>query len=632
MKKGKLSTGLVTSFIAAMALGACSPAVTNGKGNLVGFEGHNGQDISIATDELYNEYKTSSSGISAYYDSIMEVLIRNAFAQNKKDGDVLKGIKKNYDQILNEAKNNVKNDKQTARENADTNGTSYKTEWQSILTGKNVEDEAELLQQYIYQIEKETIEDWYFDQNEETLTKEYLGIGDDGKSTASDKASSKLPYHIRHILIKNEDGAKDFVRGSISANQAKLLSQTIQMLATGDKTFGEVALLKSEDTSNTSYGDVGIMTNSAASGSLGMVNEFQLGIYAYDAIYGRTTGNPVIEEGLGLTAEVKKTLNDIKLGELPYAKVVELGLAAEIEVQDSTGLKVGDGASALYPRNILWNKYFNRHNAFVITNATTAEYALGATNDDFSLTVGESTYANTIDVKGYDETTTKIDFTKLAGFQADSVVGSGKVLKTTDGQTIIGVRSQFGIHLMVVEKSIYDFKVGGTDKDAVSLEEYYTTAVPGDNDYPTYDDGNKKTDKKTYVNFIETENKSEYNARATEVKNAIKNFDSTYDYRLYDLLSGRDDETRATLFDVESDGYKLLEEIDNYIDLQREKNLYDQEEGLEKVWRTYLELVELQEEYKESGRVIPEGCKIGFTKSGDHDSKEYEKGGKCYVG
>jgi hypothetical protein len=185
---------------------------------------------------------------------------------------------------------------------------------------------------------------------------------------------------------------------------------------------------------------------------------------------------------------------------------------------------------------------------------------------------------------------------------------------------------------MVVEKSIYDFKVGGTDKAAVSLEEYYTTAVPGDNDYPTYDDGNKKTDKKTYVNFIETENKSEYNARATEVKNAIKNFDSTYDYRLYDLLSGRDDETRATLFDVESDGYKLLEEIDNYIDLQREKNLYDQEEGLEKVWRTYLELVELQEEYKESGRVIPEGCKIGFTKSGDHDSKEYEKGGKCYVG
>ena len=45
-----------------------------------------------------------------------------------------------------------------------------------------------------------------------------------------------------------------------------------------------------------------------------------------------------------------------------------------------------------------------------------------------------------------------------------------------------------------------------------------------------------------------------------------------------------------------------------------------------------LRVRELQEEYKAMGRAIPEGCKIGFAKGGDHDSKEYEKGGACYVG
>lgn len=627
MKRSKLSTGLVTSFIAAMALGACSPSVTNGKGNLVSFEGNNGQDIAIVTDELYDAYKNSSSGISAYYDQVMEVLIRNAFAENKNSNDVLPGIKKNYDQILNEAKNNVKNDKQTARENADTNGTSFKTEWQAILSGKNVEDEAELLQHYIYEIEKETIEDWYFDQNEAELTKEYLGVGKDGKSTESDKASSKLPYHIRHILIKNEDGASDFVRGTISASQAKLLSQTIQMLAAGDKSFGEVALLKSEDTSNTSYGDVGIMTNSAASGSLGMVNEFQLGIYAYDALYSRTTANTneVINEGLGITSDVANSLNDIKLAEVPYSKVVELGLAAEIETQEGSGLQVADGQTALYPRNILWNKYFNRHNAFIITNAKTDTSVLGIANDDFSLTLGENGYEKVSIINNYDGSIKTVNYDELDGFQQNDVVTGtdGKVLTTTEGQVIIGVRSQYGIHLMVVEKSAYDYA------DETSLEDYYTTAVPGDKDYPKNADG---SDKKTYVNYIKTENKSEYNERATEVKNAIMNFDSTYDYRLYDLLSGRDDNTRDAKFDKDSNGYLLLEEIDNYIDLQREKNLYDQEEGLEKVWRTYIELIELQEEYKEMGRAVPEGCKIGFNKIGDHDSEHYEKGGVCYVG
>ena len=665
MKKSKLSTGLVTSFIAAMSLGACSSSVTNGKGNLVSFTGYNGQSLSVVTDELYEDYLKSSTGISAYYQSVIEVLIRNAFNKDKAGSGALKGIKKTYDQIVNEAKNNVKGDKQSAKENADTNGTSYKTEWQSILSGKGVKDESELLQYYIYQLEKEVIEDWYFDKHKEQLTKEYLGIGDDGKSTASKKASARYPYHIRHILVKAENGAAGFARETISASQATLLSNTIQALADGRTSFGDVALQYSEDSSNTSYGDVGIMTADASSGSLVMVNEFQLGIYAYDAILSKARpANADIKSGLGLDdkvtselyeqvtseailgdTDVETTLTKLGLGEVPYNKVVELGLAAEIEANGGSGLAVADGKAALYPRNILWNKYFNRHNVFVITNRAEPAYEDDMdkaksviAGDNVNLRVGEEAYSlDNQTVKSYNPTTPDavVNFGNLGGMKANTNLSTDtkfRVLQDEQDNVIIGVRSQYGIHLMVVQRSIYDFNDGKNGK--VSLEEYYTTAVPGDSDYPTYNG----QDKNTYVNFIQSANKSDANTRAETVRSAIKGFDKTYDYRLYDELSGKDDGTRSSIFDVNSSGYALLEYIDNYVATQRQKNVYEQGDNLQKVWRTYLELISAQNEVRErinstaNYRMVPEGCKIRFY-DGSYSEYEaqYEEGGACYV-
>ncbi|MBQ6730794.1 MAG: peptidylprolyl isomerase [Bacilli bacterium] len=670
MKKSKLSTGLVTSFIAAMALGACSNNVTADKTNVVDFTGYNDQKLAVAIDDIYNDYRQTSAGISAYYKQVIEVLIRNAFKTGKAGSKDLTGVRKNYDQIVNEAKNKVKSDKQSAKENADTNGTSYKTEWQSILSGKGVKDEAELLQYYIYELEKEVIEDWYFDENEEALTSEYIGVDNTGANTASTKAAARYPYHIRHILIKVEDGGSEFARGTISEAQAKLLSKTITELAKGKLTFGQAAYDFSEDSSNTSYGDVGLMTSAASSGSLGMVNEFQLGIYAYDSVLsGRTGVVDEIKKGLGLSSKISKelynsltnetatddqtvqdTLTKLGLGELPYAKVVELGLAAEIETNKATGLKVGDGKSALYPRNILWNRYFNRHNAFVITNRAVDEataYAGSTTLEDKAniaavaakegkdLRTGDgATYSDSQNVKKYDVNENQaINFADLPRFKenANILAGGGKVLCDENDNVIIGVRSTYGIHLMVVQKSILDYADAN-----ITLNEYYTTAVPGDEDYPVDASGNAK---QTYVNFIDTNDKSKQNERAQTVRSAIKGFDSTYDYRLYDLLSGKDDNIRSTLFAAESEGLLLLDEIDNYVALQREKNLYDQEEGIAKVWKTYLELLDVQKDYREdipatgkAMRLIPEGCKIRFySDQAEIDAAEYKEGGLCYV-
>ena len=675
MKKSKLSLGLVTSFIASMALTACGSDVTKNSTNLVEFTGYEGQSLSVAIDEIYNDYLESSAGISKYYDQVMEVLIRHAFQQDpnatgilgSKDGKI--AVKRNYNQIKETAKENVESAKEQAKQNAESNGTDRKTEWQNILSEKGVKDEEELLQYFIYKLEKEEIEDWYYENHKVELRQEYLGLESNSTTTdlkphLSTKATSRFPYHVRHILIKNEDGAKDYVRGTISQDAAKRLSSTVQLLADGrtetnpnGNTFGEVAFDKSEDSSSSSYGDVGLMTNAISGEKLGMVNEFQLGIYAYDAIVKNGAGDRdantynVIDNGLGLSKKLEDgtVVADAfavrGIVEIPYSVFVELGDVAELENNYVTGLPVEDNKSALYPRNLLWNRYLNNHNIFVITNgkrdSDTDNYVpYNTAEPDESRDVKSSaSYYTAADAYAkYDGTGTAIDYSKLGGFKANkNFLNDGGTIDTTTervlsderGNVIIGVRSEFGIHLMIVEKSAYDYNA------AVKLEDYYTTYLPTETDkYPTVPAGDH-----TYVDFIYSDKQQEYKTRSDTVKSAIKGFDSTYDYRLYEELreyEGVDKEKNAKLFNA----------INEYIDLQREKNKNEQEDGLKKVWQTYFDLLETQDYYRldikaTNDRVVPEGCKIAFTKdistlglNADQKARwkaAFEEGGKCYV-
>ena len=654
MKKSKLSVGLVTSFIAAMALSSCGQKVTKDSTNIVEFTGNNGQTLSISIDEIYKDYLESSAGISKYYDQVIEVLIRHAFQKDKAGNSILKGVKRNYNQILDTAKENVESAKEQAKSNAESNGTDRKTEWQSILSEKGVKDEEELLQYFIYKLEKEEIEDWYYENNKVALRQEYLGLKSNSETTGlvpatSEKATSRYPYHIRHILVKNEDGANDYTRGTISADAAERLSSAVKLLADGaNNTFGEVAKQKSEDGSSSSYGDVGLMTNAISGEKLGMVNEFQLGIYAYDAIVKNGAGTRdgsnehpynVIDEGLGLDDEVEGmkvslSLNALGIREIPYSVFVELGDVAKLENNYLTGLSVEDGKSALFPRNLLWNRYLNNHSIFVITNGSRdANYNLtGIPNESRDVKVAGA-YYDGVDAsytQKYDTTPVSIDYSKLAGFKANAKFAQDakeKVLCDERGNVIIGVRSEFGIHLMIVEKSAYDYD--GT----VKLEDYYTTALPKDDDYPTIPAG-----EHTYVDFIYSDEQSEYKTRSETIKSAIKGFDSTYDYRLYEELRSLEG------VDANSDSNKaMFGLIDNYIDLQREKNKNEQEDGLQKVWETYFNMLATQDYYRNgvrntasadtyNDRIVPEGCKIAFTSNLTAEQKKiFEEGGYCYV-
>lgn len=552
MKKSKLSITLVTSFIAAMALTACKDVTKSDKA-VVTFNTYNGEAVELITDNVYNKYRGTSNGVSMFYEKILEVLIRWEFNNGFDKGDMKLAEIENY------AKNQVQEQKDKAKENAKSNKeTSYKDEWESILESYKVEDEEGLKQHFIYEKEKEVIKNWYAGDKDkaEELKAEFIGLDANGDKVNS-KVSSAMPYHVRHILVKVDEASDSnakFYKGTVTEAQAKLLANTVKALASDQYTFSEVAGMYSEDGSASSGGDVGIMTNAATSGSLGMVNEFQLGAYVYDNLFDAAhtadAKKDNILKGLGIIGDVPAEFAN-SLGKVPYEAFVKIGDCAEITT-DSYGNKIANGSSTIYPRNIIWNKYFNLHNIFLITNKTSAGNKFGnaAAKDEFGALVTDTVDANA---------------PATDRFNADGI------LVDEIGRPIIGVRSQYGIHFMVIEKSMYDY---------ATLSTYYSTKLPGEAGY----------DENSYVGYIVSQSQEDYKTRANDVKSKITSFDPTYDYRLYQWLT-----TEVGTLEFSDNAKDLDKDIDKYIDALQNNNVFKQEEGLEKVWRTYDELLDVQE-------------------------------------
>ncbi len=616
MKKSKLSLCLASSFVAALSLAACNNVSSNDKA-IVTIKNYDGTEVSLLTDSVYNKYKGDSDGVSKFYNAILESLIRYEYANPSsaiRTANWTKAIKSNSE-IKSEAENNVKNDKNTAEENAKTNDTSYETEWEAILKSHNCEDEDELLQYYIYQLEKEDVTDKFFlMQKDSTLLTEWIGVNDDG-TKAETYAKGVFPYHIRHVLTSISGGSTNFYDGTITADEAKNLGNTMSALLDTKYTFSAVAKEFSGDTgSGAKGGDVGIMSTTTS-----FVNEFKLGIYAYDAIYNHSTdkASSVIKAGLGIDDDYKLNLfggsygigeawtssegvNNGALQEVPYGAFLTIGANAET-TKDSSNKQVNSGNEHYYPRNVLYNYYLNFHNPFVITKET----------------INETTGFPVSD------TTTSDD-----RFQA--TVNGKKVLTDEEGNVIIGCRSEHGIHFMIMEKSIFDYGEGGNGNDNTSLEDYYTSLVPSDTEYPYKKDGTKKD---TYVSFIQTNDNTTYTTRASEVKSAVKSFDSTYDYRLFNYIM------EAEVGKVSIKDESLKSTIDEYISRTRESNNDNAKKSLNEAWRTYTELVALQYDNRttweasdvttsKTFKTIHPRCAVGFK---SHSGSEWsDTAGVCY--
>jgi parvulin-like peptidyl-prolyl isomerase len=617
MKHKKLSITLVSAFIAALGLSACSD-VTAQDNSILTLKGYNGETLDVDATAMFNEYKTSKDGISKFYEAVLEVLIRNYF-ETSTDAEV----KSKLVSLKAEAEDKVKGQEENAKSNATTNGTTYEEEWDKILDANKVKDRDELVSLFLYQLEKSEVEDKHFENNLSSLTSEYIGFKKEGDAWgAADSSNHRAmsPYHIRHILVKTGADAKNYTTSEITSEEAEKLSNVYKSIASArtSNTFGQIAKTMSEDTSSETYGDAGIMDVSTS-----FVNEFKLGIYAYDGLYAnKVSGDTSIDRSnyFGLseeyddndsTSSVKDQLSNIGLGQVSYEVFERLGAESKKE-KASDGDSVNDGAAKYFPRNIYWNNYLNIHNVFVITDE-----ALDDSGAHFP--VPATPTAGT------------------TGFRSVPSLGLGKKVLTDElGRVIIGVRSEYGIHFMIIQRSAFelDGTIIGYNEDNtykyndVAINEYYTTKVPGDQGYPTSTGGNAKT---TYVNFLNAD-KSTYIERADTVENNIKTFDPMFDYRIYEDFAANG---QIEIYDL-----AVKTEIDRFIDQKRSYNTWNDEQSVKKTWQQYLNMLNAQyeergDEYgknlENSKTLVKVTCAINFDDY-DQNAPLWAKGGACYYG
>jgi hypothetical protein len=684
MKKVKCALGMVAVLASALALGACDEATWDASGGVMTYTDAQGNVVKYTASDLLTSYQSSSSALSTEFDKVYEVLVRHYY-DSLTDTSTLAALKKN-------ATSAVLGDKTTATTNAKTNSTSYETEFEKILTTYNCDNVDDLFQYHLYVLEKAKFENQYYDNlltNDSTVSG--IAAMRDGSTSGLDGTNDvfpasteygvanagwikeQMPYFIRHILVKVSASAGAYTQGELTettstseGGEATKLANVILQLAGSGKTtdtrssFGEIALNMSDDsTSAANFGAIDLMTKVMSSD---LVNEFKLGIYAYESLYNQrekatTYGSenvhritPGLTEDATSTTDVDadQTLDDSGttineffkngetyddgsegIGQIPYGAAVALLNSAKT-ITDANGNNVYEANANFFPRNILFNKYFNKHNVCVITpneipyndsSLAASEYGtdvVNGTTGTISKEPFDGVYSSTYGaLPGFSTNTTDI----LPGF-------THNVLTDKEGQVILAVRagtsSYQGIHFIVVQRSALDKYGTASDTesaDTANLSQYYTTTWPGQTNYPTTSAGDSMD---TYVNY-NLQLSSLQQTRAETVVSDIKSYNSNLSTYMFQKLI----EDESVTFKDST----LEATMQNYVKTKRDTTVNDNFTTWTNAWKTYAEVLESQNEARSqgsatgTGTLLSEVCAIGYS---THTGAAWEQGGACY--
>lgn len=610
MKKTKLAVGLMTAMLTAGSLAGCDNTVKySADGKIITYtEKESGKTTTITADvdaedgslvSLLADYYKDSSKFQAIFDAIYSIVVRNYFNNTEsvvvKEGqDPIKLGKEQMPQIELDAKKKVEADKDQANRNASNNGTSYSDEFNAILSGKGAKDEDELRDKYIEELKKETFDNNFYKYHVKEIKNGDPEVKYDKTSEGGGKQlwngyfEDMLPYHVSHILVNVEDGSgTNYSNGTISEDNATKLFNLVDALQKGKNSFGTLASRFSDDEgSAANYGNLGIMDYSTS-----YVNEFKLGVYAYENFLTENERRgKVLDSNINIPGnnaeftqisdiaksfltETEKSFGS-QIPEIDYSVFELLNEVAKIDKDVNNKSVIGDSAN-FFPRNIVYNKYLNRHSVALIT-----------TKDET--------------LKAVDGATTgfvKASEAKVAGLDSTKYV---LAVKTANGWTpILCARagsSYQGIHFIVVNRSYF---VDGADDNGVNRDEYYTTYYPEQDNYPVDADGNAKA---TYVNFS-TSVTAETKTAAEGLLSTMKSYDSE---RLNKYIFQK-------FFDME--GLKIknseLETILNmWISRGFEKKQQEKDEAWRKTWNDYVDTLRKQNSERE--KLVSDACRIAY--------------------
>ena len=651
MKTGKRSLSLAMSILAIASLTACNddynyPDAKWKEGIIVNVDGKD-----YKYDEIYQLFDNSKGSAQAYFN-----VAKNILAQlvTPKTDTMLS----NVDTKINDLKN-------TWKTNARTNNTSYKEEQEKTFDSENVEDLDELREKYISQQQVEKNSQDFYEINANGVTDPSYTYYISEQMT-KDYVTNQAPYHVSHVLVKvdaSSDG-EGYWNGKITADNAKKIGNAVRMLASSDS-FGSVAQLVSEDEGSAKmYGE--LVTTTEGSQSVAMekttsyINEFKLGLYAYEAYLNPKTKaaevNTAVRASLRVPGQATASSsfdykNDTAVSELitdgtlvgkngafgiPLSKAITLGYIADVEKNIVDGSKVDYASETQYPRNILFNNYFNYHGVnFLYDDSDTYEaeflkdaIEVGAHSGETILTLNDvkdklpSKYAeyeyvkgqlSKIDagkfktVEGISDNLYNYDFDAFTKKSALTKIPTSKrilVEKDTDTNPVVIVRGGSsgyqGIHFIVVNNDPF--------VNSQNTYQYYRTNIPDASADPASAKSADYSTNPSLINYVKADINSNttYNARRDAVVAAVKASDSNIDFRLYEENIKK---FGADKFNELLGDYAGI--INKYIEITKESSELGKNSSLDESWETYIQTLALQEEITPRG-LVPEVCVSAF--------------------
>ncbi len=633
MKKSTKSMILALTAFSSIALAGCGISAKEDFIIDYTYETPSGSQVTdqITAQDILDRYLSNngSNAAQAYYNAIYEVALREAFSDGGKFADQMGTVQAEVDRIVADEKNKANN--------ADTSWEDYLINTLGISAeGLSVEERERQyrLNQEVAQM-KEVVSDEFYDTfsqwnpeddvdsgtSQEDIDEYNMVYGENGY------LKTKLPYHVKDILIKVDADASDYSSGDISSQNAADLYELIRELTrtnTTTNTFGDVARRLSDDTASAENLGEHLMDLDES-----FINEFKLGVYTFDSIFNSATNTNTLSEKFLMPEDVQENLTDVGVNYIPYGAIVELYNYRNVETyrDPTTGqeLTVNEGNANYYPRNIIFNKYFNSHNIGFIINANVNTddpehyYTLTDTGVEVASDLDENGDYKLGDSLYFEEGTSEANhFVNIPGLEYP-------VLADEEGNPIIMARSETsnaGIHFIAIKKSPLE----NQETASVKLNQYYAPVNPltqnGQDsngrpyynpDFPVDSEGNQLT---TFVRSSLNTDLTGYDERVSTLRDRYETYTSTNkDFQLFQWVTegnykAADDRVQAM--------------VDQYINT----NIFDtnatNEQSLTDDWYEYNEVITAQEEERKIG-LIPETCAIHF---GDMDY--YGVGKLCY--
>ncbi|MGI6377496.1 MAG: hypothetical protein ACOX0I_00260 [Bacilli bacterium] len=597
MKKTALSLSLLLALLTGSIVGCgkIKPVKLDGEevifkvgstqvtvSDILGFD--EGTETSACAYDLLN----TPDGTKAVYEAVYKVLAQ----QNVPVSSAIEGaVKEKMDDWADEV----------ARY-ANTNGVTVRNATKTLLEQKGFNDEKELEASYLLDEQKEELANMYANTNTEPNIDAATGT-----TSLERYVTNTSPMIIKQILTKISSTDTLATKATISEAEVDRLSTVMKRLAlsgSSSNSFKNIAYEESEDGSKTHGGNLGIMDSYTP-----FVPEFKLGLYVSEIIQNQTAwkgetydaddtlaARPHTEDLFGAngvyanyTAPVMNVAAVVSA--LSYAEK-DLNLAAQAAAGHE---KEEDYDAQLYPRNVLYNKYFNM---------PTIQYLkLDFANIDTELTdLVKEMYPTIADDAA--EVATKVSAIKAhefyVGLQSEhNKLNDDKLIIDDNDTPIILVKSTHGLHWISVTWSALDQAAPAAGKAADAVKYFMYGSNASAIETTTYI-------KESAFNFGYSNTTVAQNTRKNEVKGRVTNYlkggygslspvEELYKYEIYTFYYER----AKAAGDLTITNTRIENAINDFISTKTVYQTSQIDSSLNNTWSSYIKSIEANQELRD---------------------------------